>query len=106
MPCTRGFPLLFAIALFEAPLASVAQTLSLLPPTAVTATTATFQWAGISAPLYDDWVAWYCVGEPVEDFGYWDYVDAVCPSTYALGACSNVSWAVAYATLGCTQIGE
>ena len=101
------FSYIFTSFLFSILRAAEAQSvLSLLPPTAVTATNATAQWAGIPAPVSTDWVAWYCTGAATTAYGAWQYVSALCPGTFALGACSNVSWAVTYAGLGCTQIGE
>lgn len=74
--------------------------LSLLPPTAVTATIASVQWDIDSLDL--DWVGWFCTGAAVEDCGDWSFVSVICPS----GACINISWAVTFDMFGCSQIGK
>lgn len=59
------------------------------PTSAITNLTVT--WSGVPAPQATDWVAQYCVGAPLPDWGQWEYVTASAGWASGAGAVSFIA---------------
>lgn len=65
-------------------------------------TTVNVSWSGVVGAQSTDWIASYCLGEPVGSWsGTWVYVDTC--AEWATGSCTIDAWSLDYANFNCQE---